>query len=93
MRQSSQWFYAKFVFNHFSPGYPGDSCMDVEIFHPHQEFGDITAILDRSHFSEGFFRFMGGSQASQDLFCKNLPELVSFLPRITYFSGHLLSVG
>jgi len=49
--ESSQYFYGKFVFNHFSPGYPGDSCMDVEIFHFHQEFGNITAIFDRSHFS------------------------------------------
>jgi len=51
MREPSQCIYGEFIFNHFSPGYPGDSCMDIEIFHLHQEFGDITGIFDRSHFS------------------------------------------
>jgi len=36
---------------------------------------------------------MGGSEALQGLFCNNVPELVSFLSHITYFSGHLSSVG
>jgi len=93
MREPSQCLYGNFVFNHFSPGYPRDSCMDVEIFHFHQEFGDIVTIFDRSHYSWGFFRFMGGSEASQGLFGKDMPEQLSFLSRVTYFSDHLSSVG
>ena len=51
MNIPSQCIFRNFGFNHFSPGYPGDSCMDVEIFHHQQEVSNITTILDRSYIS------------------------------------------
>ena len=82
--EPSQRIFGNFVFYHCPLGHPGDSWMDIKIFHFHQDLSDITAIFDQSSVSSGFFRFMGGTVALPSLFCKNVPELVYFLSRITY---------
>jgi len=50
-------------------------------------------VCDKAHLVWGIFRFVDRAEASQRLFCKNLPELVSRWLSVTYFSCHFSVVG